>query len=632
MPKVVFQPSRREVEVVDGENLLQAAARADVLINASCGGEGTCGKCKVRVQGNVETDDPRSRLSADERDNGMVLACQTAVAGDLTVEVPLESELLGKGAARIKTLAATTSDWNERLGVLAANPVLSKIVLNITPPSLADSVSDSTRLLRSLRKELQTEDVGIDIDLMQRLGGILRDGDWHVTASILQCGEKPLLANLEAGDTTAVNYILVVDIGTTTISAQIVDVVSKTILAEASSYNAQISCGEDVISRMVYAKKGDGMRVLQDRVAATIEQLVEKLAKRAKVDATAIGAVVVAGNTVMTHLLLGVPTDTIREAPYVAAFRFAPLVKASDIGLQGLGNARVLAYPCVASYLGGDITSGVVASGLIHGTDLSLYIDVGTNGEIVLGNSEWLLGCSCSAGPAFEGAGVKDGVRSIPGAIEKVSIDRDDFETVFDTIGGKLASGVCGSGLIDLMAEMLRSGVLDKRGKIDLDIDSKRVRQGPYGPEFVVAWESMTSVGHDIVITEVDVDNLMRAKAAVYAGITTLVDSVGVRMGDLERVFIAGSFGNYIRVREAVSIGLLPDLPEEKYSFVGNGSLLGCAMAAVDRSKLDYAAEITKAMSYQELSADNTFMERYMAALFLPHTDESQFPSLAEDK
>ena len=614
--------------MVAGEDILTAAAAGDIHINASCGGDGTCGKCKVHVKGVKLQTKSTARLTEEELAKGYVLACQTPVYDDLTVEIPLESELLSKGRSRIKTLTAGVDEWNRQLAELAADPPVVKVYMELPEPSLNDSVSDLTRVTREARRRLGVDDVLVDLKMVKMLPDVVRAGAWRVTATLYKEAGHARLTKIEAGDTTAAHYGIAVDIGTTTCSAQLVDLNERKILAEASAYNAQISYGEDVISRMVYAKKESGRKLLQRKVVGTIDGLVAELIDQVGIEASDIDVAVLAGNTVMTHLILGVGTDQIREAPYTPVFRFGPSVTASEVGFDKLPDVPLIFHPCVASYLGGDITSGVVAADVAKHEGLVLYIDIGTNGEIVLGNNEWLMGCSCSAGPAFEGAGVKDGIRSIDGAIERVSIEPGTFETVFTTIGGKLPLGVCGSGLIDLVAELFKAGIIDKRGKFHEDLPTNRVREGEYGWEFVVAWEKVAGVDRDIVITEVDVDNLMRAKAAVYAGITTLADSVGVSLGDLEEVMIAGSFGNYIKIEEAIAIGLLPDLPIEKFKFVGNCSLLGSTKAAVSRDILARSAQITRSMSYMELSADNTFMDKYMSALFLPHTDESLFPSV----
>lgn len=629
MPKILFHPADKHVEVSAGDDILLAAAKADVHINASCGGDGTCGKCKVVVEGRRVDTKSTTRLTEEEIAKGYVLACQTPVFDDLEVRVPPESELLSKERSRIKTLTSSVDSWNRQLSELEFDPPVIKHYLELPEPTLADSVSDLSRIRRFLRRDLGIADIRFSLDLLKEAPAVLRSSGWRVTVTLLKELDHYRLLKLEAGDTSARHYGLVVDVGTTTCAAQIIDIKARRIVAEASEYNRQVSYGEDVISRMVYAKKARGLEVLQKKAIQTIDKLVATLVHETKIDPADISMVVMAGNTIMTHLLLGITTDHIREAPYTPVFRFAPIVESGALGFKLLGNIPIILYPCVASYLGGDITAGVVAVDLVDRPGPTLYIDIGTNGEIVLGNQEWLLGCSCSAGPAFEGAGVKDGVRSIEGAIERVDVEPGTFETVFITIGGKLPIGVCGSGLIDLLAELFKAGVLDKRGKFHQDLGTDRVRLGERGWEFVVAWAKMTAVGRDIVFTEVDIDNLMRAKAAVYAGITTLAASVGVELADLEEIMIAGSFGNYIKVEEAVAIGLLPDLPIEKFKFVGNGSLLGAAKAAVSSPILKKATDITRSMSYLELSADTGFMDKYVSALFLPHTNEKLFPSVA---
>ena len=634
MVKILFKPTNRSVDVDKGENLLQAAAMADVHINASCGGAGTCGKCKVVVSGDGYSSDNRSRLTSQEIEEGYVLACQTTVTGDLTVVVPLESELLGKSHGKIKTLTSSLESWNDQLKSLPLDPKVFKKYLELKPPSLEDSVSDGSRILRALQKDLGTMDVVIELAVLKDLESLIRDADWKVTATLVKESSHYRLARVESGDTACRQFAIAVDIGTTTCAGALIDISKKEILQETYEYNGQISLGDDVISRMVFAKKDDGLKLLQKRVAETIDKLIKTLLKKTGVNNSDVDLIVVAGNTIMSHFFYGVTTDRIREAPYVPVFSFGPLVSGADLNIKTLPDAKIASFPCVASYLGGDITAGVMATGFVDSDKLTLYIDIGTNGEIVLGSgSDWLVGCSCSAGPAFEGGGVKNGIRSIDGAIERILIERDTFETVFTTIGDKQAIGICGSGLIDLLAELFRAGVIDKRGKIDHDLDTDRVRKNPDGGwEYVVAWGKVTGIENDIVINEVDIDNLMRAKAAVYAGITTLVEGVGVAMNEIEQVLIAGSFGNYIRIREAITIGLLPDIPDELYKFVGNGSLFGCVKAVIDQGFLLRAGKITANMSYQELSADNTFMDKYMSALFLPHTDEKLFPSVKSEK
>lgn len=629
MPKVTFLPAKKSVTVDAGETLLAAAAKADVLINASCGGDGTCGKCKVLAVNERLKTEVRGRLTEEEVAQGYVLACQTPVWSDVTIEIPTEVQLLAKSRTKIKTLSSSLTSWNEQLSKLELSPPVLKIYLKLPPPSLTDAVSDLTRVTRILRRQLGVHDIKVSLPVIKSLPQTVREANWCLTVTLIKAENHLELIKVEPGDQSQKQFALAVDIGTTTCVGQLIDLNKKKILAEASAYNEQATFGEDVISRMVYAKKG-GLAVLQKKVISTVSKLAEALVEESKLNLADLSFVYLAGNTIMTHLLYGLTTNYIREAPYTPVFRFAPAATTHELGFKRLPDVPVFAYPCVASYLGGDIVAGIVASNFINDNKLTLYIDIGTNGELALGNAEWLVGCSCSAGPAFEGAGVKDGVRSIPGAIEKVNIEPGSLEVVLSTIGNHAPVGICGSGLIDLLAELFLAGVINNRGKFNRSLATNRLREGKYGLEFVVAWAPMTGVNRDIVITEVDIDNLMRAKAAIYAGMTTLVESVGLKLSDVEQVLIAGSFGNFIKIQEAVTIGLLPDVPVERFKFVGNGSLLGAAKAAINSDVREAAAKVTRSLSYLELSADPSFMDKYVSALFLPHTDVKQFPSVAE--
>jgi len=408
----------------------------------------------------------------------------------------------------------------------------------------------------------------------------------------------------------------------------LVDFNDGRVIDTASAYNAQISCGEDVISRIIYSQRGDGLAHLQRLVIGTINDLLAEMAGRNKIRLTEINEVTVAGNTTMTHLFLGLDPKYIREEPYIPTVSTPPRVSAAELGLRVNPQASIYCMPSVGSYVGGDITSGVLSSGLFITDKLTLFIDIGTNGEMVLGNKDWLLACACSAGPAFEGGGVRHGMRATAGAIEDIWIHRRTFEPTFRTIGNRPALGICGSGLIDLLAEMFITGVIDKSGRINRTLPTPRVRMGEHGPEYVVAWAAETGLGHDIVITEPDINNLLRAKAAIYAGFSVLCRSVGINLADVEQILIGGAFGQYINVEKAIQIGLLPDMPWEKFKYLGNTSALGAYTALLCTDMRREVVDIAKKMTYLELSADNTFMDEYTSALFLPHTNLDAFPSV----
>ncbi len=362
----------------------------------------------------------------------------------------------------------------------------------------------------------------------------------------------------------------------------------------------------------------------------SINALVERACKRVLADPGAISKATIAGNSTMLHLLLGIPAASIRLSPFVTAVNHIPSLLAGEVGLAVNPEARVDCLPGVASYVGADITSGVLSSGMQVTDRLTLFLDVGTNGETVLGTRDWLVTCACSAGPAFEGAGVMDGMRATRGAIEEVWINSRTYEPTFRVIGGVKPRGLCGSGLISLLAEMFTTGVIDKGGNLNAHLDTNRIREGEHGLEYIVAWESETSHDRDVAINAVDIDNLLRAKAAIYAGFTILADRVGVPLEGVEQVLIGGSFGKYINVENAVQIGLLPDMDWERFHFLGNTSVRGAYHALIDRRARQGIQAIADRMTYIELSADNSFYEAFTSALFLPHTDLSKFPSVAQ--
>ena len=410
----------------------------------------------------------------------------------------------------------------------------------------------------------------------------------------------------------------------------LVDLSTGAVLSSAAEYNGQINHGEDVISRIVYAGKNDGLQQLSDAVRQTIHTLMERIQKRTQVDLMRIYRVTVAGNTTMAHLFLGLPPASIRLAPYIPGANYPPPCTALELDLRVHPLATVDMLPGVASYVGADITAGVLSSKLLESEDLTLFIDIGTNGETVLGTREWMVSCACSAGPAFEGAGVVHGMRATKGAIEEVWISSNTYEPTYRVIGGEQPRGLCGSGLISLLAELFVTGVIDRSGTVKLDLDTPRVRQGDHGPEYVVAWGKETESGSDIVLTKVDIENLMRTKAAIYAGFSVLASKVGLDLGDVQQVLIGGAFGQYINVEKAIQIGLLPDLPWDRFHFLGNTAVLGAYMALLSRQAREQVGNIAGAMTYVELSADNTFYDAFTAALFLPHTDITRFPSVAE--
>jgi uncharacterized 2Fe-2S/4Fe-4S cluster protein (DUF4445 family) len=477
------------------------------------------------------------------------------------------------------------------------------------------------------------------------LSQILRESDWKVTATLVLTRKGYKLINVEPGDTTQRNYSVVFDIGTTTIYGQILDLngcvvvacpdgqcdgTSLFALAEASDYNGQIRYGEDVITRIIYSQRPGGLKTLQEVVVSTLNKILLELLDMSGIDRSLISHMVIAGNTTMTQLLLGLDPKYIREAPYVPTANFIPPVRAVHLGIHLADHVHTYIFPMVASYVGGDIVAGILGSGIFQRETLTLYMDIGTNGEIVLGNKDWLASVSCSAGPAFEGAGIKFGMRAARGAIEEVNINHRTYEPMILTIGRTKPIGICGSGLIDAVAALLETGMIDPNGKFRGALPTDRVRRGPDGYEYVLARKEETGIHEDIALTEIDIENLIRTKAAIYAGYKILLESVGLGFQDLQQVIIAGGFGRHIDLQKAIFIGLLPEIGIDKFIFVGNGSLLGTRLLSFSKNLLKEAERIALMTTNLELSDHPTFMNEFVAAMFLPHTDASAFPQVKD--
>lgn len=617
-----------------GSLLTEVAQRAGVEITQPCGGQGRCGRCAVRVtQGHVRRRSTL-RLSQADLSKGYALACQAVVEADVDVEIPPVEDIIQRMTTErvALELPPIPADYDPFL-----HQSVRRIALTLPPPSMDDQTDDWSRLQTALRQAAGVERPAIDLSLLRRIGAILRSADWQVTALVdlgtAEVATGTRLMDLLPGHEAAENPLwgAAVDIGTTTVTVWLVDLLNGRVLAQAAEYNRQISRGEDVISRIIYAGKNGGGAELRALVLKSINRLLQHTLQRAGGDgAMDVVKATIAGNSTMIHLLLGLPPESIRRSPFVTAANQAPPLPAQEVGLEIHPAAPVDCLPGVASYVGSDISAGVLASGLADGPEVGLFLDIGTNGETALGCADWLVTCACSAGPAFEGAGVRDGMRAARGAIEEVWIDGRTYEPTLRVIGGGAPRGLCGSGLISLLAELFITGVLDKGGHFDGTLPRSRLRAGEHGLEYVVSWGDETENGQDIVLTSVDVDNLLRAKAAIYAGYTLLADSVGLPLEAVQKVLIGGAFGKYINVEKAVEIGLLPDMPWDRFHFLGNTSVRGAYLALLDDRLRARLEQLAAGMTYVELSADNRFFEAFNAALFMPHTELSRFPTITE--
>jgi len=632
---VEFQPHNTKIKVPENTTLIRAAMEAGVHVNASCGGEGVCGKCRVIIEQGQVKGGTGGRLSAQDEQEGFRLACQSVVIEDLVVRVPVESAVdagvLNVAKTSRRTAKVRQFDLDEIKEEGLFSPPIEKRYLELPAPTNEDNLADATRLVNYLKATHGEHRLVVDLPVIRKIPDVLRADNFKVTATLarpVRQGRKTRIINVQPGDTSSRNYAIAMDIGTTTIYGQLIDLSNGEVLGEYGDFNGQISYGEDVISRIVFAEKGDGLQKLHDVVVGTMNKVIQKIIKQAAVDPDDISAITLAGNTTMTQLFLKVNPRYIRRGPYVPASILYPPLVAEELGLELGDHVDALSYPVISSYVGGDIVAGVMGSGTYRTEKMTLFIDIGTNAEIVIGNKDWLACAACSAGPAFEGGGVKFGMRAAKGAIEDFLLDPVSLEPMILTIGNVRAKGICGSGLINMVALMFEMGVIDSGGKFNRDLNTNRIRENEGGHEFVVAWADETRVNRDIALTENDIENLIRAKGAIFSGCQTLLEEVGLTLNDIEQVILAGGFGSFVDLEKAITIGLLPEIDPEKIIYVGNGSLMGCKMSSLSNHIRRDVADVIKRMTNFELSETPSYMNHYMAALFLPHTDMKLFPKL----
>ncbi|SPF50098.1 anaerobic carbon-monoxide dehydrogenase/CO-methylating acetyl-CoA synthase accessory protein AcsV (acs ORF 7) [Candidatus Desulfosporosinus infrequens] len=630
--QIKFMPESRIIEVDPGTSLLHAAAQAEIFIKSGCGSKGSCGACKVVVLSGDPLVIGTGSLTPEQLSEGVRLACQTMVQGDMTVEVPLESRLkehqVLMGDVQKGILQESDHDLLEKFG---HQPLATKLRISLSAPTLTENTSDWARLSMEIRRVLQSGDKPVDIPLsvLKNLPEALRKANWDVSVTLTDIDNGITVTHVEAGNDNP-PYGLAIDIGTTTVVVYLVNLSTGEVVDQQGSYNKQAKFGDDVITRIVYAVENAAqLQEIRIAVVDTINELIDKILARQSLSSNDFSAAVAAGNTTMTQLFLGVDPRYIRLEPYIPTMTNVPSIPAKDVGLHILPEALVHCFPSVASYVGGDIISGTMVTDLANGEDIILFIDIGTNGEIVLGNTDWLVSCACSAGPSFEGGGITFGMRAMPGAIERVVIDPETLDVALKVISKTLPVGICGSGLVDCLSKLLEAGIIDRVGNFQMghSANSARLRATSDDKEFVLAWADQAGGGKDVVITENDVKNTIRAKGAIYAGIRTLLNMVAVEMDMISRIIIAGGFGNYLNVQDSVQIGLLPDIEEERFEFIGNASIKGARLALLSQNAWREAKELGQKMTYVELSVGPTFMDEYVSALFLPHTDFSLFPS-----
>lgn len=636
MVKVTFTSHNKEIYCNKGDKLLDVARDADIFIDAPCNGNVSCGKCKVRlIKGKVDTEKTH-HIRDEEWNQGYILACNTKVIEDIDIEVPskLSSPMYGmkiEGSDKKKDKEV----FDRAKKIIEENNFefktnIVKTYIEIEEPTLDDNISDIDRIERHVRNNLGYDEIDFTIELLRKVPTVIREDNFKVTITYIKKKNKITILNIESGNTENKLYGVAIDIGTTSVVVCLVDLYTKEIIDKASSGNAQIKYGADVIHRIVYSTKKNGLKELNEAIIEdTINPLLHSIYTKNNVDKDNVVSLVVAGNTTMTSLFLGVYTDFLRQEPFIPPFLKSPRLIGKDVGLNINDSAYVFLAPSVASYVGGDITAGVLSAGIWSSEENVLFIDLGTNGEIVFGNQDYMMSCACSAGPAFEGGGISCGMRASNGAIEKVKIDKETLKPTLTTIGDVSPIGICGSGIIDLICQMLLTGIIDRRGKIHRDIDNERIIFNEYEiGEYVLAFKEEYNLDHDITINEVDIDNFIKAKGAIYSGASVLIESLGMDFSVIDKVYIAGGIGNNLDIENSILIGLLPDIEREKYIYIGNSSLVGSYLALISKDAKKKLQEIGSEITYVELSVYPTYMDEFISACFLPHTNIEQFPTI----
>lgn len=502
--------------------------------------------------------------------------------------------------------------------------LLCRIDLTVPPATPADTASDWERLLRAMPAWLKDQPIEVSTPALRGMGPVLRQANWQVKMTVAETDRAWRVVSLQAASDPSPLLGLAIDLGTTTIVAELVDMSTDRVVAAKLLYNAQREFGTDVTTRMMYAEKPDGLATLQQAALKTINELIAELCTQAHTERRLIPAAVITGNTIMLHLLLGLDPSSIRREPYVPTTTVFPVADAPVVGIQIREGAPLYLFPAASGYVGGDVTADLLATHIAEEEPLSILIDIGTNGETVLGNREFLLACSGSAGSAFEGCGLEWGMAAQPGAIDRVRYEGGRL--IYHTVGDEPPRGICGSGLIEALGAFLQSGLINRSGKVNLDLLVARSREGH--PEIVLVPAHETAVGRDISLRQGDVENLIRDKAALYAGSRILLANIGLAFEDVMRIFIAGNFGQSLEIEQAVRIGLLPDIPRERIQFIGNSALAGARAALLSRLAWQKAREIASSITCLELTTEPRYFDEYTAALFLPHTDLTLFPSL----
>ncbi|NTW71568.1 MAG: DUF4445 domain-containing protein [Eubacteriaceae bacterium] len=629
--------TKKTVKVLPAANLLVASRDAGLSINAPCSGNGSCGKCLVEIKKGKIVRGNMNKLKKELEDQNYTLACETMVIEDTIVFVPEESiiksastagDSASEGLTLEKKYYSVSHEFSKKHGY---EKHIKKLELKLPLPDLDDNLSDLTRLKREIIRAKEADSVEISVRLLRKLPMLLRENNFEITVYYheLENSKIKIIHMAKPGDEKV--YGVAIDIGTTSVAACLVDLKDDHIVGEVSSANAQSKYGADVINRIIFSTKKNGLEKLREAIVEeNLNTLITSLIEENRIDPDNILLLTASANTTMSHLLLGIFPDNLRIEPYIPVFADTEDIRIDPVetGLKINPNGLVYLSPSVASYVGGDISAGAVTAGIRESEKNTILIDLGTNGEIVFGNEDFLMTCACSAGPAFEGGEISCGMRASQGAIEGITIKDKDSLPEMEIIDTEVPYGICGSGIIDLISELKRTRLIDARGRFRKEAESSRIIFDEYGlGRYVIAFREELDLDNDLYVTEIDIDNFIRAKAAVYSALYVLLDSLGYTLDMIDSIKVAGGIGNHINIKSAIDIGLFPDIPVEKYEFIGNSSLSGSYMSLVNKKAKEYIDDTALNMTYMELSIYPGYMEEFISACFLPHTDKHRFPS-----
>ena len=641
MYKVTFafeDGTKTETFANEDDNLLDIARESNVAIDAPCSGNASCGKCRVQLIDGELDSKQTMHISDEEYGEGWRLACVSKICADVTVMVP-DIASAYKNRMKMADLSSKSEiaifenvKSDIELAGLELTNSLDVVEVIMNPPTLDDTMPDNERLMRALRKYLNIPRVRIPYSVLRKLPDVLRANNFAVKCVIRTTSNDMFVYDVFGKDEDVLIGGLAVDIGTTTVSALIINMENGNIIAKASAGNGQIRYGADVINRIIEQQKPGGTRRLQKAVIEeTINPLIREMCKNAGISKDSIYRMCVASNSTMNHLFAGINADPLRMEPYIPTFFKTNSLFASDVGIDINPDSHIIIAPNIGSYVGGDITAGTLISMIWNRPEFSLFIDLGTNGELVFGNSDFMMSCACSAGPAFEGGDISCGMRATDGAIEACTIDKETMEPTYKVVGepGTKPIGLCGSGLIDIISELYMCGIIDPKGKFIRE--GKRIRHDHYGMgSYVIAFEEEAGSVKDVEITEVDIDNFIRAKGAIFSAIRTMLKSLDFDVTMIDDVYVAGGIGSGINMRNAVNIGMFPDIPLEKFHYIGNSSLSGAYVMLLSTKAEKKTYELAANMTYMELSAVPTYMDEFVGSCFIPHTDMGLFPSVKQ--